>query len=236
MTCFEFRRLLLVHPLELSAGQRAHADHCPQCAKAAEEAAALDSRRAQAVMVPPPEALADKILLRQKMGSRARYGLWAIAATLVIGVGVGAQLYRAYDSGQERVDAASAVDPSRDAVAAISFVLDHEPRLLQENRSGDPAVMHANFRRLGLSAPGEGVSVRYLGKCPVAGGTGDHIVLETPQGHVTLILVPHNPVGSRVLVAARNMTALASPAGSGGYIVVAQSREAIARIERMLKS
>jgi hypothetical protein len=236
MTCFEFRRLLLVHPLDLTADQQAHAAECAQCAKAANDAAALDMQRARSVMIVPPEAFADKILLRQKMGSRARYGIWAIAATLVIGVGIGAQLYRTYDSGEQRVTAGRPIDASHDAAAAISFVLDHEPRLLQENRSGDPAVMHANFQRLGLNVPGEGVSVRYLGKCPVAGGTGDHIVLETPQGHVTLILVPHNPVGSRVLVAARNMTALASPSGSGGYIVVAQSRDAIARIERMLKS
>lgn len=236
MTCFEFRRRLLVHPLELDADQQAHAAECAQCKKAADDAAALDSRRAQSVMIAPPEALADKILLRQRMGSRARYGLWAIAATLVIGVGLGAQLYRAYDDGHERVAAATAVDTSHPAVAAISFVLDHEPRLLQENRSGDLEVMHADFRQLGLNVPSEGVSLRYLGKCPVAGGTGDHIVLDTPQGHVTLILVPHNPVGSRVLVAARNMTALASPSGSGGYIVVAQSRKAITQIERMLKS
>ena len=236
MTCFEFRRLLLVHPLQLDADQRAHADQCGQCAKAAQEAAALDLRRAQGVMVAPPEALADRILLRQKMGSHARYGLWAIAATLVLGVAIAVQFYRTYDNGQEGVTAATAVGMNHPAVAAISFVLDHEPRLLQENRSGDPAVMHADFRRLGLKMPSEGVTVRYLGKCPVPGGAGDHIVLETPEGHVTLILVPDNPVGSRVLVADRNMTALASPSGKGGYIVVARSPKAIRHIERILGS
>jgi hypothetical protein len=236
MTCFEFRRLLLAHPCELTSDQRAHAAECVQCAKAAEEAAALDRQRAQSVLVTPPEALADRILLRQKMGSRMHYGLWAIAATLVIGIGLGVQLYRTYDAVHERVNTATAVGMNHPAVAAISFVLDHEPTLLQENRSGDPNIMRTAFQRLGLKVPANGVSMRYLGKCPVPGGTGDHVVLQTAYGHVTLILVPDYPVGSRVLVADRNMTALASPVDKGGYIVVARSPQVIRAIERMLAS
>ncbi len=236
MTCFEFRRLLLAQPRELTPLQQGHAADCASCAKAAEEAAALDMRRAQSVLVPPPEALADKILLRQKRAPRAHYGLWAMAATLVIGIGLGIQVYRSYDTAHENVNTATAVGTNHPAVAAISFVLDHEPRLLQENRSGDPNVMRAAFQRLGLKLPGEGVSVRYLGKCPVPGGTGDHVVLQTPYGHVTLILVPDYPVGSRVLVADRNMTALATPVQKGGYIVVAQSPQVIREIQRMLAS
>jgi hypothetical protein len=236
MTCFEFRRLLLVQPRELTPLQQAHAADCVRCAKAAEDAAVLDMRRAQTVLVPTPDALADKILLRQKMGFRARYGAWAVAATVVIGIAIGAQLYRSHDTAHESVNTAIAVGTNHPAVAAISFVLDHEPQLLQENRSGDPNVMRSAFQRLGLKLPEDGVGVRYLGKCPVPGGTGDHVVLQTRYGQVTLILVPDYPVGSRVLVADRNMTALASPVAKGGYIVVAQSAQIIRDVERMLAS
>ena len=62
------------------------------------------------------------------------------------------------------------------------------------------------------------------------------MVLTTAHGQITLILVPDYPVGSRVLVADRNMTALANPAGTGGYIVVAPSPQTIRQIERMLAS
>jgi len=236
MTCFEFRRLLLAQPRELTALQQEHAAGCTSCAKAAEAAVGLDMQRAQSLLVPPPEALADRILLRQKMGPRTHYGMWAIAATLVVGVALGIQHYRSYDTAHENVNTATAVGMNHPAVAAISFVLDHEPQLLKENRSGDPNVMRAAFQRLGLKLPGDGVSMRYLGKCPVPGGTGDHVVLQTPYGHVTLILVPDYPVGSRVMVADRNMTALASPVEKGGYIVIAQSRQVIREIERMLGS
>jgi len=236
MTCFEFRRLLLAHPRERTTEQEEHVAQCSRCTKLAADAAAFEMRLEQTVLVPVPDALADKILLRQKMLPQARYRLWATAATLVLGVALGIQLYRTYDAAHENVDTAMAVGTNHPAVAAISFVLDHEPELLIQNRSDDPSVMMSAFQRLGLKFPSDGVSVRYLGKCPVPGGTGDHVVLTTPYGHVTLILVPDYPVGSRVMVADRNMAALASPAGKGGYIVVAQSPQTIRQIERMLAS
>lgn len=76
--------------------------------------------------------------------------------------------------------------------------------------------------------------MRYLGKCPVPGGAGEHVVLQTELGRVTLILVPDHPLGPRVIVADRQMTALANPARSGGYILVADSLDRVKRIEKML--
>lgn len=236
MNCFEFRRLVLAHPREKTAAQEEHLAQCSRCAKLADDVVAFEAQLEEAVLVSVPDALADKILLRQKMRPPARYGLWAMAATLVIGVSLGVQLYRTYDAAHENLNTAMAVGTNHPAVAAISFVIDHEPQLLRENQSGDPDVMMNAFQRVGLKLPGEGVSVRYLGKCPVPDGTGDHVVLTTPYGHVTLILVPDYPVGSRVMVADRNMTALASPSGKGGYIVVAPSPQTILQIERMLAS
>ena len=234
MTCFEFRRLLLAHPREKTAEQAEHLAQCSRCAELAANAAAFEARLEQAVLVPVPDSLADKILLRQRMRPQARQVRWAIAATLMIGVALGIQLYRTYDPAGASPNLATAVGMNHPAVAAISFVIDHEPQILKENRSGDPDVMMNAFQRLGLKFPGDGVSVRYLGKCPVPGGTGEHVVLTTPYGRVTLILVPDYPIGSRILVADRNMTALASPAGNGGYIVVAQSAQTIRQIERIL--
>jgi hypothetical protein len=236
MNCLEFRRLLLVHPRVLTPEQESHAAECVQCARAAAEAAALDMKRAQTVFVPVPDALADRLVLGVKAGRPVRYGVWAMAAALLLGVVLGAQLYRTYETTTAEVAQAAALPRDHPAVAAISFVLDHEPRLLAENRSGDMGVMRASFRRLGLKEPPAGTMIRYLGKCPVPGGTGDHVVLTTAQGQVTLILVPDYPLGARVMVADRNMTALANPSGSGGYIVIAHSAQTVRQIEQMLSS
>ena len=233
MTCFEFRRLLFAEPRRRTAEQEEHVAECARCAVASEEALATDVRRAENVFIPVPDALPDRLLL-QYGRPVARYRIWAMAATLLIGVVLGAQLYRTYDTAKEHVASAAALPRDNPAVAAISFVLDHEPRLLKENRTGDPAVMLAAFQRLGLKQPAGGTTIRYLGKCPVPGGTGDHIVLTTPHGAVTLILVPDYPVGSRVMVADRDLTAVAQPVRGGGYIVVGESPQTIRHVERLL--
>jgi hypothetical protein len=237
MNCFEFRRVLLVNPRERTAEQEAHLAQCAACARLAVDAGGFETRLEQAVLVPVPDGLADRILLRHKMQPGPRYRLLALAATLVLGVGVATQLYRTNDAAHEPARLAVALGAEHPAVAAISFVIDHEPRLLSEGRTGDPQVMMASLKRLGLNLPAGGVAVRYLGKCPLpGGGMGDHVVLTTSYGQVTLILAPDYPVGSRVLVADRSMTALAQPSGTGGYIVIAHSAETVRGAERLLKS
>lgn len=256
MNCLEFRRLLLAQPRDKTAEQMAHSALCPGCAAAAAEAEAFEARLSNVMRVPVPDGLADKVLLRQKMppqrsrglqarlaallgmGGRPRmaYAAWAAAAVLVMGIAVGLQqFYRTADLEAEGFVTAIAVGVDHPAVAAISFVVDHEPRLIKENRSGDPNVMMAAFARLALKFP-DGVSVRYLGKCPAPGGTGEHVVLTTPFGQVTLILVPDYPVGSRVMVVDRRMAALSSPSGKGGYILIARSPAMLKQAERLLGS
>jgi hypothetical protein len=237
MNCLECRRLLLATPRERTAEQEAHLAQCSGCARLAAEAIEFEARLEEAVLAPIPEGLADRVLLRQNMKRAPRYHLWALAATLVLGIGIGTQLYRTHDAAHEPVRPAVALGADHPAVASISFVIDHEPRLLSEGRTGDPQVMMASLKRLGLNLPAEGIAVRYLGKCPLpGGGEGDHIVLTTPHGQVTLILAPDYPVGSRVMVADRSMTALAQPAGTGGYIVIAPSPQVIQGTERLLAS
>ena len=160
---------------------------------------------------------------------------WALAASLVAAVGTGAYFYhRSTGLEEEQVLAAVSLSATHPAVAAITYVVDHEQRLLKEGRSGDPAAMRSALERLGLKLPADGVTVRYLGKCPVPDGTGEHVVLQTALGRVTLILVPDHPLGPRVIVADRQMTALAKPARSGGYILVADSLDHVKQIEKIL--
>jgi hypothetical protein len=118
-------------------------------------------------------------------------------------------------------------------VTAISVVVEQQPASLDEARGVDFAAMEDGLKRLGLSLKKDGVKVDYAGKCYMPDSDCDHLVLETADGHVSVILVPDYPVGSRVLVADRRLTALVSPAGSGGYIVVAGSPKVAKRTEKL---
>lgn len=233
MDCIEFRRLILADPRVRTPEQDAHLAGCAKCASLARGMESSEARLYQAMNVPVPDALAERILLRRKRQSAAPR-VWALAASLVVAIGSGAYFYNTSGPELEPVRAAASVGADHPAVAAISYVVDYESKLLAQGRSGDPAMMRATLARLGLKLPSRGVNIRYLGKCPVPSGTGEHVVLETALGRVTLILVPDHPLGPRVLVAHREMMALTVPVRSGGYILIADSVEHVRRIEKTL--
>lgn len=235
MNCFEFRRLILAEPRRRTEEQGEHVVRCASCAALANEIEAFETAVNEAVSVPVPEGLAERVLLRRTMSRSARAGLSALAASVVVATSIGAYFLYAGSSPaiEERIVAAYVLGEQHPAVAAINYVRDHESRLLRETPVLDTAVVHQALAHLGLKLP-KSVAMRYLGKCPVPGGTGEHVVLETDFGHVTLILMPHQPVSPRLIVADHKLTALAAPARSGGYILLTDSVANVKQAERLL--
>lgn len=231
MNCFEFRRMVLADPRSRTAEQERHLAQCTACAALAREMEGFDARIDDAIHVPVPEGLAERVLLRQKIRAPA-VRAWALAASLVAALGTGIYFYRASDG--ERVLTAAVLGVKHPAVAAIAHVLDEEPQMLMENRGVDPVMMRAAFTRRGLRVPANGTTVRYFDKCPMTGGAGEHVVLQTPFGRVTVILVPDQPFASRVVVSDRGKTAVASPARTGSYILIADSLTSVRRAEQLL--
>ena len=232
MNCLEFRRLLLVQPRHMTFPQKEHMEQCAACSEFAKRIVDDEEALERMVLVPVPEGLAARILFRHKFSSPNRWNALALAASLVIAAGAGVYFYAMPPQPDEIVSAQRL--GNQHALVAISYVLDHEPQLIKENRAGDPRVMRTALAKLGLSLPANIGSVRYLGKCPVDGGTGDHVVLETPFGHVTLILVPDRLFVSRIVVAERNLSAIAAPSHRGSYILIADSPQLLKSVEAML--
>ncbi|MBI4195158.1 MAG: DUF3379 family protein [Betaproteobacteria bacterium] len=235
MNCMELRRSLLVNPRLRDGDLQTHLAECAACSAFARQMESLESRIEEAARVPVPEALDERVLLRQSMRRPARFAMLALAASITLAVGLGILVVHERGPGGGEIVSGVALGSEHPAVAAISYVLDNEPQLLEEGRRGDPAVMRGAFARLGLNLPANGVTVRYLGKCPVVpSGTGEHVVLDTPVGRVTLILVPEQPFTSPVVVADRDKTAVARAVRTGGYILIADSLKNARQIEKML--
>lgn len=233
MNCFEFRRLLLTDPRVRTHEQELHLAGCDACGTLVREIELFESHVHDALRVPVPEALADRVLLRRKIGAPA-VRAWALAASLVAALGVGIYFHRAPVGEDERMLTAAALGASHPAVKAIAHVLEDEPQMLRENRGVDPAALRAAFTRLGLNAPAGGTTVLYFDKCPMTGGAGEHVVMQTPFGRVTVILIPDQLFASRVVVADRDKTAIVAPHGSGSYILVADSLQSVKQTEKLL--
>ena len=216
------------------AEQEAHLERCARCAEFAQSVAHDEAAIEQAMLVPVPEGLAARVLLRHGIRGPNRWSTLALAASLLVAVGVAFYFHEAPGPGDEIVSAQRSGANQR-AVAAISYVLDREPQLLTENRAGDPKVMHAALSKLGLSLPANIGSVRYLGNSVLPDGSrGEHVVLQTPYGHVTLILMPDQFLASRVAVSDRNRQAIVAPRRDGCYILIADSSQTLKRVEAML--
>jgi hypothetical protein len=235
MNCFEFRRKMLASPGERIREQKQHVRACAACERLAKEMESFEDSIHDAVLVAVPGGLAARVLLRHKVRQPAPFGVWALAASLVLALGLALHFHGGFPGKGSEVAPAATHSEQRAARAAISYVLDYEPQLLEENRAGDPREMRQTLVQLGLRLPANGVTIRYLGKCPVIpDGTGEHIVLKTALGQVTLILAPGRPFASREVVAYRDRTAIISPARNGGYILIAGSQETIRSLEKMM--
>jgi hypothetical protein len=232
MNCFEYRKLVLTDPRVRTPEQERHVAECAACAGFLRDSAGFEARLHDAIDVPAPEALAERVLLRRKF-RRSGMRAWALAASVLVAFGLGYFLRELPVHEGERVLRGDAVGGSHAAVSAIVYVIEYEPKLLQEGRTGDPAALRRAIDRLEMRIPA-GASVRYLGPCPVPGGTGEHVVLDTAKGKSTLILTPDQGFASRVVVSHRDQVAIAAPRRSGGYVLVGGELERLKRLEAEL--
>lgn len=103
MDCLEFRRILAATPHAHDPGMEAHRRDCPACQAAWEQAQRFEDDLLDALNVPVPEGLADRIVLAQSTGrrqriSRGRRTFLALAASLLVALGLGGIAWQHLDA------------------------------------------------------------------------------------------------------------------------------------------
>jgi hypothetical protein len=221
MNCIDLRREALAQPLRLGDEARQHMETCPACRAFVERQRELDARLYDALQVPAPDGLAERILVAHGIRRRRTPWIWAIAASLVVAVAV-ATVAPAALSG--RALAGEAIAHVHEEPQALRLVSAHPPALL----SSELATQGVRMAR----ALGE---VTYATLCPMAAGKAHHIVVATPSGPVTLLLLPADGTRRRrALVESDGMTAITLPAARGSIAIVAKSREQALAVENAL--
>jgi hypothetical protein len=224
MNCLEFRRMKLAAPNELSDAARGHAEICTACAELARSVNVFERDLEAAIKIPIEPALAQRIVLDRKLKTGRRLRVYALAASLMLAVGLGLSVgYRAFKPDPTLV--AAAVDhvlgePS--AFRAVQQVKDEE---LAKALGISGATLSKSFAAL----------VTYLHDCPVPGGMGKHIVLMTDAGKVTLITMPNQKMNWGVTQNHKGLMAALAPAQRGSFAIVADSSAAMAAAEKLLK-
>lgn len=221
MNCLEFRRHKLALPKELDEKHRTHLASCVGCAEFAARADELETRIEAAAQVPVPEGLADRVILRHKLKSRRRFGLLALAASLALAISLSA--VRSFLPGEEVEQ------------ALIAHVA-HEPESLKSTAEVPEHRLAAALAEAGGELKAPIGRVVYFNVCPMpGGGKGAHIVLVTPFGRATLLLMPERQQTARGVFNQHGMSATLLSLGRGSIGVVADSPEQLERVSQLLR-
>ena len=223
MNCLDFRRHIYANPRMADDACQAHAAECAACRDFLEKQREQDAELFAALQVPPPDGLADRILVARGLRPARRRWLLAAAASVVAGVGSVA-LFRSW----------IARDPLGEE--AIEHVA-HEPQAFTTIHTVGNDFLPALLARQGLRTAAALGQVSYTRVCPMAGRTAQHLVLRTAQGPVTMFLLPE-VAGSRrrSLTEKDGMAAVVIPATPGSVAVVAASATQARAFEKALQS
>lgn len=224
-TCLQLRHEKLADPKRLSHAAQLHLQQCLSCQAFASRIDKMENHITDVLNVPVPEGLSERILLRESSRPSApkfAWRAWALAASVVLTLAL--SYYEFY---------AAVMNPNL-AHEAIAHVI-HEPESFTDHRLADPKNFDTVLASFGGHVAREFATVRFMKLCPVPGGTGWHIVMDTEYGMVTLLLMPgkHNAEEQRVHEG--SLTAITKSRGQGYYAVVADNAQALKMITDALE-
>jgi hypothetical protein len=220
MDCLEFRRRALADPRRPGPAAAAHAAQCRSCKEFLFRVLEEEATLAAALAVPVPEGLPERVICRST-GRRRVLG-WALAASLLIAVAAAVLV--------------GAPRPDPVALASIEFVVYEEAQTIAEAGPADWNALARVAREMGLSLPQQLGTMRYICVYPLAGKAAYHLLVSTPLGKLTVLLVPEQPHAARTAARAHGLKAAIVPAAKGFVAIVGASPRGIARAEKLLRS
>lgn len=225
--CLDFRREKLADPKRISSQAHAHLATCAMCQAFARRIDKMEAAVADTLSVPLPEGLNERILLRAHKGQKTLWRGFALAATVVLTVAVSLHI------GSESNHGGSA----ELALAAASHAAD-ETAEVRTHRSLDASQFGLVLSNFGGAMQQPLGQVRYIHFCPIEGfGMGWHISYDTPQGKVTLLLIPGQHSGPETqTVQVEGMQVRVRRAGQGYYALITNDMPTLETADRDLQT
>jgi len=225
MNCADARFTLAADPRSGDPALLDHLERCPACAAYAGDMSELDRRLREALDVPVPDLDLPSgpypavPTTPAPGGGLARRGLtrrFALAAGIA-GVALLAGLLWA---GFPRPSLASAV------VAHMA----HEPDAWLTTAALSEAEVDAVMTRSGVRLAQDLPDVTYAHSCWFRGRHVPHLVVQTPEGPVTVLVLPEEPVQRSIRFDEGGYKGTLVPAPRGSIAVLARTETDVARV------
>lgn len=224
MNCLEFRRQLLADPYTSSAELSEHRLACQACQRFAAQTLAMEHVLKEAAKVDVPEGLASRILLRQRMESRRdtlrRNGLWAIAATFILSLGLAIYFPQTAPLSLE---------------ASVLAHVEDEQRHMQAHDNVNFDTVNQRMRKYGMQLKKPVATVNFAMSCPMRHTRGFHMVFQGDHGPVTVLVMPGDFIAQRKQVADQRFQGVVMPTQNGSMAIVAENAQDLASMEQRLQ-
>ncbi len=243
MNCEEFEQRAWAEPNCGAPGFVAHMQACPKCGVLAAELRGFDDEIGTALRVDSPDGLAARIRARHALhadeapaaGPFARLrdwlfghpgwvGAYAAAATVLLVVGV---LRGGLDGGVPQL------------MPLDRLVAEHtleEQFAIKVDMPVPRDEIEAMFGEFGARLVADLDGVTFANGCVMENGIkGAHLVVDTPQGKVTVLVIPHRSVEAPRTLRFADYRGRLTPYGKGTLAVVGSDDSVLAPVEQRFR-
>ncbi|MEM6641294.1 MAG: DUF3379 family protein [Pseudomonadota bacterium] len=212
MNCEEFRRQLMRDPETLTDEMAARVEECEVCRSLAEQVMTMDPILREAMAVEVPANLGQTVMMQRilERRRRGRAPLFALAATVLLGVGVASGIWLGGGASQANVMAQHLVEH-----------IEHEADLLQ------PSDVTVSLQRVSNVLQQADVRmqrdvgrIRHAGLCEFRGNQVPHLVVHTDTGPVTVMLLSKESVDAPESFEYGGYRGVIVPNGTGSIAII----------------
>ena len=226
----EARLLIGADPHTVSPELAEHLAGCPDCAQFQREMTALDDNIRRALekaplSAAPPGATAATVtpITSAPAGQRRKrassWSGWALAAGVAAISMIAVWTLRPNDS------------LAHDVVAHIQY----ESKSWSSNEPVTAADVKETLAQAGVAIDMDSDKVMYAHSCLFRGHVVPHLVVSTPQGPVTVMVLPHESVKHRMSFHEDGMSGVITPAPHGSLAVIMQGNANIDAVAQQVQ-
>jgi hypothetical protein len=219
VNCLEFRRALGADPNHASPESLAHRAECPTCEKYAQEMLRLNGLIKLALEVPVPTAQPLQLSAR----TQPRWYAMAASVLVALSVAMGAFWFVGF--------------PRESLASDVVKHMAHEPQAMtptQARISTELLGGALQAKGLQLSQPMDDVS--YLQSCFIRGHFVPHLVVQTPHGPVTVLLLTEEKVADTERFDEQQYHGVLMPLGKGAMAVIALDNSIVMPVAEKIRA
>jgi Protein of unknown function (DUF3379) len=226
----EARLLIGADPHSVPPELAEHLASCPECSQFLREMVALDTNIRRALeqaplsVAAPSETTATVVPIASASTARRRkpasvWSRWALAASVAVISILAVWALRPTDS------------LARDVVAHVEF----ESKSWSSKEDPSPAEINETLARAGVALDMSSDKVMYAHSCPFRGHTVPHLVVSTPQGPVTVMVLRYESVKHPMNFHEDGMTGVITPAPHGSIAVLVKGNENVDAVAQQMQ-